>query len=360
MNLRRKFIELYEKAHKLSREVYCNKDIKNRYRNLKSHGIKVQKLSREQKREIDAIWGRVSKGKDYSTHELIYSVTGRFDPYICPIKLCASDITFKLNKAMYLKPWTDKNYFEKYFPDVRFPKAIIRNVNGVFYDEKYNVISKDNAVSLIIAYDEVCIKPTLDSGSGNSVKKIKTDHNVETVLDAYKRDFIVQEIVSQYEPLKELNPTSVNIVRIITLLLNGRASVVSSTLRCGALGAFTDNSISKSGEGMFVVGISDEGVLKDVGYYSCGTSITKSHSGADFAGLRIPNFEKAKEISLKVASQMAFAGLVGFDIAFDKDGEPIVMEYNLYAPGAYYYQLVNGPLFGERTQEVIEYLKNSF
>jgi len=34
------------------------------------------------------------------------------------------------------------------------------------------------------------------------------------------------------------------------------------------------------------------------------------------------------------------------------------MEYNTKGPGSIYYQFVNGPLFGEHTEEIMNYLKN--
>ncbi len=106
---------------------------------------------------------------------------------------------------------------------------------------------------------------------------------------------------------------------------------------------------------MIVVGVDTEsGELADKGYYSCGISLDKAPNGEAFAGMQLPNFEKALEIATHIHSQMPFAVFVGFDIAFDKDGEPTVMEYNLNAPGVYYYQLTGGPVFGARTKEIMD------
>ncbi len=359
MRFRKEFFKIYAKAHEISRNIICNRDIKHRYKNLTEHGISLKKLTPEQKKQIDAVWSDIIPKGEYSTHELIYSITGNFDPCFCPIKYCTSKLTLMINNEEYIKAWGDKNYFEKYFPNIKFPTAIVRNINGVFYDRQYSLITKEKAIELLGDYQEVCIKPTRASGSGIAVKKVAVDGKIERVLDSYKKDYIVQEILSQYEPLKKLNPTSVNVARIITLFINNKATVLSSTFRCGALGAFNDNSISKNGEGMFVIGVTDDGVLKDVGYYSCGVNIKKSHSGAEFAGIQLPNFDKAKEISLEIATQMPFARFVGFDIVFDEAGEPIVMEYNLYDAGTFYYQVANGPLFGDRTQEVIDFIKEN-
>ena len=69
----------------------------------------------------------------------------------------------------------------------------------------------------------------------------------------------------------------------------------------------------------------------------------------------MPNFDKAKEVAETIHRKMPFAKYVGFDIAFDKNGMPVVIEYNINAPGAFYYQLANGPLFADKTKEIIDF-----
>lgn len=269
-------------------------------------------------------------------------------------RLLFSKLNLLLNDKKICRVWSDKNYANKFFPDAKFPIAIVRNINGIFYDAEYNHISKEEAINKVSKYKQVCIKPSRGcAGQGVSLVNVETDLNNEFKMR--KSNYIVQEVLEQYDSLKKLNPTSVNIVRICSMFLNEKISVISATLRCGAKGAFNDNSITSDGKGMFVIGVDlESGKLSDVGYYSCGVSLHKAPNGEEFAGMRLPNFEKALEIAKHIHSQMPFAAFVGFDIAFDKDGEPTVMEYNLNAPGVYYYQLTSGPIFGERTQEVID------
>lgn len=352
MNIRK----LYAKAqilHSLRSEGKVLKnDTKKRLEFFKQYGIELKKLSQSQKDEVKKVFN--DKIKDFSTHELIYSVTGRFDPYIFPEGLFYSDIRHRINDKAICRVMSDKNYSDKLFPHVRFPVTIIRNINGSFYDADYNLISRQEAVNKVSEYEKVCIKPSGGrAGQGVSLVNVRTE--LEKEFDQRKSDYIVQELLEQHETLKKLNPSSVNIVRVCSLFLNGKVSVVSMTLRCGASGAFNDNSITEDGKGMFVVGVDLEtGKLFDKGYYSCGVSLDKAPNGQEFAGLQLPDIKKMISVAEHMHSQMPFAGFVGFDIAFDKNGEPVVMEYNLNKPGAYYYQITSGPLFGERTQEVID------
>ena len=354
--MRKVYEKFGENLHSLTRAIWYKKDIKTRYARLKLYSIPVKKLSREQKKQVKAIWGKSMKN-DYSTHEIIYSISGVFDPYLCPNALFGTKLGFALNDSQKVIPWADKNYFDKFFPEVRFPHTLIHNISGVFYDRNYQKISMQEAINLLEGYDYVCIKPSLESGSGKGVQKIAVDDNIESTFKSYRQDFIVQEILEQYPPIKEINPSSVNIVRVNTLFINGRVSVLSASMRFGAVGKFNDNSPSPDGKGRIIVGVNDEGVLKDVAHYACGLSLNIAPSGAAFAGLKIPNYDRVKEIVTSIHSKLPFARFIGFDVAFDKEGQPVVMEYNINAPGTFYYQLANGPLFADRTQEVIDTMR---
>lgn len=352
--------QLYNKINdsfsKISRRRWYGKFIKKHYQQLKDHDIPIRKLSKEQKQQIIDVWGKQC-GKDYYTHELVYSITGEFDPYICSVTLFGTDIEFALNRKYHTGAWSDKNYFDKFFPSTPMPYTIVRNIHGVFYDHDYNIIDMDTAINNLSGYDYVCIKPSLTSGGGLGVKKLAVDENLADTIKSYGKNFIIQEIIQQHPAISAINESSVNTIRMITLFLNGKITVLNAIMRFGAMGAFNDNSKDNDGMGRFIIGVTDDGHLKNVGYYGCGKSLSVSPSGAEFAGLKIPGYEKAKELAISVHSQMPFARLSAFDIAIDKDGEPKMVEYNLMGIGTYYYQISSGPLFGDRTQELIDTLR---
>lgn len=355
MNMYNIYRKFEKKSHIYYRHMVAKKMNKHYFNLLKTHNMPIKRLSNTQKREVDIIWG---KGGDYLTHELVYSVTGKFDPRICSELLFRTKIELALNNQKLKHAWTDKNYFEMYFPDIDFPVVITRNIAGEFYDANYNIISNLEAKIKIKNYAKYAIKPSLDSGLGKNVSLKTKINDIDEVFREYKRDYIIQEVLDQYEPISKLNPSSVNVIRIVSLFINGRASSIMGALRCGAPGEFTDNSILKDGMGMFVIGITEEGKLKSKGYHSCGKQITQAPNGVRFSGLEIPNYEYIKELTEKMHSKIAHFGFIGFDIAIDKNGKPIVMEYNLRGPGILYYQYVNGPLFGERTGEIISYIQS--
>lgn len=353
MFFKKTWAKLNDKVHQISRFFWFKKDYRHRYKQLKEHSIPIRKLNKKQKADIKKVWGRLYN-HDYSTHELIYSITGEFNPYYCSTLTFGSYLEFVLNNDIYKRAWSDKNFFDLHFPKIRFPYTIVRNIKGVFYDHEYNQIDVQKAIDLLSSYNSVVIKPSTDTGMGNGVKLISINDDIKKVFESYQCDYLVQEVLEQYEPIKALNPTSVNIIRLNSLFINGNWSYLSASLRVGGLGDFTDNHITADGKGMAVIGITNDGTLKEHAYYPCGERIETLPNGVAFGGLRIPNFDKAKKIAEEIHRKMPFAKYVGFDIAFDKSGMPVVIEYNINAPGVFYYQLANGPLFGELTKCVLD------
>lgn len=321
---------------------------------LKKHGIEKRKLTSEQKKSITNIWG---KGCGYATHILAYSVTGEFNPYIVPEKLFRTKIELMLNNQSYKYAWADKAYFNLHFSKDLFPETIVCNINGIYYDSDYKVLSEDEAIKRILENEEYIIKPSLDSGVGKGIELYKNADNIKDILKNHNKNFLVQKVFKQHNTISEFNPSSVNVVRYISLFINGEVYPVMAALRCGAEGAFNDNSISSDGLGMFVIGIDENGRLKDKAFHSCGKSISKCPNGTEFKGKEIPGFDKMQALIKELHSKLAYFGFIGWDFIIDKSGNPKIMEYNLKGPGVLYYQYANGPLFGKYTDDIIKMLK---
>ena len=351
------FKSLYEKfdkkVHIYSRKIGAKKSSKHYFNMLKQRKVPIKRLTREQKKEIDKIWGGYVK--DYSTHELVYTVTGKFDPRVCSELLFRTNIELALNNFQLKYGFSEKNYFDKLIAGEPMPKTVVRNVNGVLLDENYSSLKESEAFDIINGYDSLIVKPSIENGCGRSVKLYKKNE-YKSIFAEFKKDFLIQEVLKQHCVLSSLNESSINVVRVVSIMINGRASAVNYTLRCGAQGAITDNFITKDGRGMFVIGINPDGSLKDRAYHSSGECIFKAPNGTEFAGLVLPNFKKALEMTERIHAQLPHFGFIGFDVCFDEDGEPRIMELNFRGPGVLYYQYANGALFGDRTEEIIETL----
>lgn len=350
MSLRKIYEKFDARVHVLSRKMGANSNNKHYFRLRQSQGLSLVRLSKEQKAAVDKVWnGQVT---DYRTHELVLSASGRFDPYVCSELLFRINIELALNNFQLKYGFSEKNYFDKMFPEIPMPETVVRNVNGVWLDSDYHPLTDQEALALLSQHECVIVKPSIENGCGRSVELYEAG-TYEQIKKDFKHDFIVQKRLGQYAPIAALNASSINVVRVVSLSLNGKVSPVNCTLRCGASGAITDNSITKDGHGMFVIGVKEDGTLKDEAFYSCGERITRAPNGTAFAGLQLPNWDKALQLTQRIHEALPHFGFIAFDVCFDEDGSPRIMEFNIRGPGVLYYQYANGPLFGDRTEEII-------
>lgn len=105
------------------------------------------------------------------------------------------------------------------------------------------------------------------------------------------------------------------------------------------------------------VGIDDFGNLRDFGCNN-KNEIRKEHNGIIFKSEKVPNFEQIVDLAIEAHRHIATCGFVGWDIALDNNNSPIFIEANLWWPGISYGEVCNGPIFGDRTDEVIEYVRD--
>ncbi|MDE5997963.1 MAG: hypothetical protein K2G77_07120 [Muribaculaceae bacterium] len=74
--------------------------------------------------------------------------------------------------------------------------------------------------------------------------------------------------------------------------------------------------------------------------------------------IRIPEFKKIEELALLLHSKIEHIHIIGWNLALDHNNDAVLIEANATWPGITIEQLCTGPIFGDRTQEVIEYCKS--
>ena len=174
---------------------------------------------------------------------------------------------------------------------------------------------------------------------------------VSSILESRKRDFVIQECVEQNVDMARFNPSSINTFRITTLYLNGVFSVLSIILRFGKQGMTVDNW----GSGGILVGVGNDGQLYDKGY-DINLNEFEEYNGVYFSHTRlkqIPSILKAVEY--EHTTNFSLCKLIGWDICIDSRNEAVVIEVNASQPGVIGEQLCTGPIFGDRTLEVVDY-----
>ena len=247
--------------------------------------------------------------------------------------------------------------YDVYFYDINQPKTIIRKYlpnNGktpIYLDSQYNIISRENAIDILRAYDQLIFKPAAYSSGGSGIKFYDRQKggSVAQFLDSYDV-LVVQEVIKQHDSLNYLHENSVNTIRIITLIYNDEVKILSNVLRMGRDGAKVDNASS----GGIFCGIHSSGQLKNIAY-DCNGVIYNTHpQGAIFEKAYIPNFDKCQALVRALAPRISsITRLCSWDIAIDQNGDPVLVEANLSFGEVDFHQMCNGPIFGDLTEAVL-------
>ncbi len=258
-------------------------------------------------------------------------------------------------------PCDDKNLYDLYFYDVKRPKTIFRKIRGMFLDENYHEITFNEAIRLAKKCEEVVLKVGKFSFGGDGIlfwNSINSDESQLLEFLQKRNNVICQETIRQHKELCRLNPTSVNTIRIMTLLYDGQIYALSSVIRMGT----NDSRVDNGSSGGIVCGILPNGQLKSYARDICGNTFLQHPRGTKFESVIIPNFEECIELVTTLAGRFsALSRLLSWDLAIDESGHPVLIEVSLSGGGLDVHHVCNGPAFGTLIHEVVsEVCNNSF
>lgn len=208
------------------------------------------------------------------------------------------------NNKDYIKYFEDKSLFnEKFSHFIQRDWISALNCSDEeikkFLDEHENVIVKPNAMY---------------SGRGVHI------WNGESAEELRKNKNILEEFVTQHRELAECNKTSVNTVRVYTLLDNaGVPHIISAALRVGRAGKVVDNS--HAGGISFPIDI-EHGIICGSGFshLPLGDIYYHPDSGVQMIGKEIPHWNELKEFVLEACLVVPQIRYVGWDIAVLENG----------------------------------------
>lgn len=317
-------------------------------------------ISKSYKKDIERYWGNYGVKVCTDWHKLYTSRNGIEDVRYIPEDLYYSKIEPALNNQRFSLPYEDKSLFDLLMTDFKKAVTVVRNVNGSFLNSVYELISFRQAIGACIGIGEIVIKPTIYSGGGREVLFINPGEgeeafeHIKDIFLKYKSDFIVQEPIIQHEEFHKMNSDSVNTMKFVSLLMDDVVSIVSAHIRVGLKGNRVDNLTN----GGYSVGVDENGILLEVGVKSNGEEVTFLPNGYTFKGKKLPGYKKAVELIKKAHLKLGHFRLVSWDIAIGADETPVFIEYNLFFQGITLHQLNNGPLFGDKTEKVLEFVFN--
>lgn len=175
------------------------------------------------------------------------------------------------------------------------------------------------------------LKPA-SGGGGSGIEKvtINSESEIEEVFNRINnKDFILEEPIIQSDELNRLNRSSVNTIRVYTVIYNNDVVVIGATLRIGNGKGVTDNYSS----GNYAANIDiEKGMVDSTAVSQFGERILHHPvSKVPIAGFKIPNWnlviEAAKSAHLKI-KQLRY---IGWDVAIDKNNVPLLVEGNTFA-----------------------------
>ena len=311
----------------------------------------MPELSSSEKKAIDDVWNKYCK-VDYNWFRFYKFSTGKFSPYYIPMEVFNAYICRKLNNSDTLgrSHLEEKNYFDLIFSDVKRPSVVGRNINDQYLDKNFNPLTEEELVSSCLQQEDLVVKTSWGSCQGIGVDVfLRTDDNFEdkviTSIKKHKRNFIVQNKVTQNSKMASLNKDSVNSIRLTTLLWEGDVKVLASHVRVGVAGNRVDNLHVPLG---FVCGVDVKtGRFLSPGFDKENNPHKNLPNGMQIEGFEVPYFENIKEASKRLHYRVANTRIIGWDFTVDEEGNPILIECNMGLPGNAFHQLTTGPIFGE-------------
>ena len=270
-----------------------------------------------------------------------------FDMLICAVRYNAGYVDYKIAQFYRLSDAQRRTQITR-----GISNSIVRRMNPKdcwhFFDNKaeFNTLFAEHvkrdwleigptttaqALTAFLQGKEAIIAKPLEGSSGQGIEKYaKADwqENISLFLGMLRSNSIgiLEEVVVQHERLRKLCPTSVNTIRIATLLGDKQQGIVYAFLRIGN-GRVMDNVDCG---GMAARVDLDSGKLLTVGADKQGNTYEKHpKTGTPIVGFEVPYWEEAKQMCIEAAQKVPQMRFIAWDVAITDDG-PVFIEGNSF------------------------------
>ena len=326
--------------------------VKQQWRKVVEKYATGYKLNEKEKREVDKIFAPYMK-VTYKFHEYYSGNTGVFSPLYMPDDLYYNYVDRYYNDWEKATLFDNKCLYDDYFTGVRMPKTLLLKMNGILFDGSHRIVSQGEALNILSEEKEIFIKAATESDGGRGVFCLTGDEIRDKAIDIIESmpsDVIVQMPIHQHPKMAEINSSSVNSIRIISLLTKSEVKIYSCIVRMGMSGSRVDNVSS----GAISCGVDENGRLRKWAYGCYGGRVDKHPtSNLVFEGHEIPGYSKVLEAVKKLHCQMPYFRLISWDFSVDEEEEPVLIEANFKYGALDFHQFGNGPLFGEDTEKIL-------
>lgn len=338
-----------------------------------SKQIILKPLSPEILNDHKTIWNKLYTKFSKKFIRAYYSVTNIESSFFVPENIYYNKIEPALNNKAFTLAYADKNFYEKFLLDYKnyFPETILRGINGTVYDSYYNPANENIINSTIAESALYIIKPASETSGGANVALMtksnnrffvnKKDHSFIDFLYilnvTYSGNFVIQKKIEQHRWFRDFNETSINTIRLFTYrsVENEKVIPLHAIIRFGKPGSIVDNQAA----GGLTCGIGSNGNLNNFVSNKYGVRFEDLPFLETKANTKVPFLDEIKEVAIKIASNYNYHRLLGFDFCVDNNNNIKLLEINCKNIEINFLQINNGPLFGDYTEEIIQYCKNA-
>ena len=177
---------------------------------------------------------------------------------------------------------------------------------------------------IVRACGTAMVKPATASGGYGVMKVAAADEKeIRECFDAISNiapneEIIIEEYVRQVPELMALHPSSLNTVRIITVVdQNGEPHILGTLFRVGKGGMVVDNGAS----GGILCAVSEEGtILKCLDKKNNRSYLRHPDTDHLLVGFKIPCWDAAKNLAKKLARKKTGIRYCGWDLALSSKG----------------------------------------
>ena len=226
-----------------------------------------------------------------------------------------------LNDEKYARIFDEKNLFDKKFAEFMGREVI--DLADIGYEEFEKFVN---------GKDEFFAKPYIGE-SGKGIEKIKVTDFADTkelwnyVMREDKNFGVIEEVVIQHPDAARIYPNSLNCLRVVTLVHEGKPNILYAVFKMGNNGGFVDNLENGGLACHFDL---DKGEIIGQGHTSALINYdAHPATGIKFVGYKLPYMDEVKEMVKKAAMKLPEFRYVGWDVCLTPNG-PAIIEGNDY------------------------------
>ena len=348
---------------------YINKGEKNDYE-TNAEGFKTDPLTEEERQLVDRLFEENYGEKiPYKWHEIYKFNSGVFDHRYFPEFLQDSKLTRYANPAGFTYYFEDKNFISKIaqIAGVKTPEVVLYNNSGIFYNNKNQIVSLEEAKEILVGETDLIIKPSVGSCAGQGISFVdkKSEYKMvdedifDKILDRYKDNFLIQRLIKPHKSFEILHPDSINTIRLVTYFCNGKVEHIPAVLRMGVGASRVDNA----GQGGILTAVDDSGKLRNYAineYCTADKMAEHPDTGVNFEKHKLEHFDRIIKAGEKMHCMVPQLGIINWDFTLDETGEPVLIEANVdRGHGLGMSQWISGKApFGENTAKILKWISD--